>query len=101
MSENIRNGSQTIGTTSLIVVPTLLKGQRTALTIINTSTGGQVITLAWGGPALALQGIVLYPGGSWSESREATFTPSIEQVWAISSAITGTIAIHERIEVRD
>ena len=100
MAENIRNGKQTIGTTSLEVVPTLLRGQRTALTIINTSLTGQIITLNWGGQATALQGIVLYSGGSWSESRDAFFKPSIESVWAISSAIGGTIAIHERIETQ-
>jgi len=98
MVEHIRNSSQTIGTTSLEVVPTLLKGQRTALTIINTSASGQIISLTWGGEAIALQGIVLYAGGSWSESREAVFIPSTEAVWGVSSASGGTIAIHERVE---
>lgn len=100
MVENIRNGKQTIGTTSLEVVPTLMQGQRTALTIINTSTGGQIVTLNWGGEARALEGIVLYPGGSWSESRDAFFKPSIETVWGISSAASATIAIHERVETQ-
>ena len=100
MSENIRNEALTIGTTSLKVVPTLMKGQRTALTIINTSTSGQIITLNWGGAAISLNGIVLYPGGSWSESRDAFFKPSIETVWGISSASGGTIAIHERVETQ-
>ena len=98
MVENIRNSAQVIGTTSLVVVPTLLAGQRTALTIINTSTGGQTISLTWGGVAIAGEGIVLYPGGSWSESRESVFTPSIKQVWAVASAASGTISIHERVE---
>lgn len=98
MTEHIRNSAQTIGTTSLVVIPTLMKGQRTALTIINTSAAGQIISITWGGEAKALEGIVLYPGGSWSESRDVVFTPSTEQVWAISSVAGGTIAIHERIE---
>jgi len=98
MAENIRNGALTIGTTSIEIIPPLLRGQRTALTIINTSLSGQIITLNWGGAAQPLQGIVLYSGGSWSESRDAFFKPSIETVWGISSAAGGTIAIHERVE---
>lgn len=98
MSENIRNAVQTIGTTSTQVLPRLMSGQRTALTIINTSSSGQIVSLNWGGAAEAGRGIVLYAGGSWSESKDAVFKPSIEEVWAIASASSATIAIHERVE---
>ena len=98
MGEIIRNGVQTIGTTTTRVVPKLMRGQRTALTVINTSSSGQIITLNWGGEATAGKGIVLYPGGSWSESRDAVFIPSVEEVWAVASAASATIAVHERIE---
>lgn len=98
MGEIIRNGAQTIGATAVKVVPKLMRGQRTALTIINTSSSGQIITLNWGGEATAGRGIVLYAGGSWSESRDAVFVPSIEEIWAIASAASATIAVHERIE---
>ncbi|GAJ01767.1 unnamed protein product [marine sediment metagenome] len=97
MTELIRNGALTVGTTSLQAVPPLVEGQRTALTIINTSTSGQIMTITWGGEGTPLTGIVLYAGGSWSESRDAVFMPSNEPVWVVSSAIGGTIAIHERI----
>jgi hypothetical protein len=98
MGENIRNSAKTIGTTALVVVPTLIAGQRSALVIVNTSTGGQAITLSWGTQTIALSGIVLYPGGSWSESEDNKFIPSKEQVWAVSSAASGTIAVHERVK---
>lgn len=99
MGENIRNGVQTIGTTALIVLPPLLRGQRTLLAITNTSTAGQNISLGWGGTAVAGSSIVLYPGGSWSESQDSHFVPSIDQVWAVATAAGATIAIHERIKV--
>ena len=98
MGENIRNGTQTIGTTAVIVVPPLMRGQRTALTIINTSTAGQTISRSLGEEAVAGNSIVLYPGGSWSESRDSVFVPSNERVWAIASAAAATIAIHERVK---
>ena len=98
MVEHVRNSAQTIGATALIVVPTLEVGKRNAISIINTSTGGQIITLSWGVEAQAGKGIVLFTGGSWSESRDNVFTPSTEQIWAISSAAAGTLAIHDRIE---
>lgn len=98
MGENIRNATQTIGTTAAIILPTLQKGQRTALTIINTSTAGQVISLSWGPEAIAGSGIVLYPGGSWSESRDSVFVPNNEMVWGIASAAAATIAVHERVK---
>lgn len=100
MSENIRQTVQTIGTTSTIILPTLMQGQRTALTITNTSTSGQTISLNWGGAATAGQGIILYPGGSWYESRDPTFRPSVKDLWGIASAAAATIAIHERVETR-
>lgn len=99
MGESIRNEMQTIGTTAAIIAPTLQRGQRTALTIINTSTSGQTISLSWGPAAIAGRSVVIYPGGSWSESQDSHFIPSIEMVWAIASAAGGTIAIHERVKV--
>ena len=96
--DNIRNASATIGTTPVIVANLLQSGQRTALTFINTSTGGQTITLQWGtqGTSTAA-GIVLYPAGSWSESYDGFFIPSNLDVWGVASAAGGTLAIQERV----
>lgn len=98
MVEAIRNTALTIGTTNVSVAPQLFEGQRKAIVITNTSTGGQAITISWGQNAAAGQGIVLYPAGSWSESLDSAFVPSNLGIFAISSAAAGTIAIHERVE---
>ncbi len=97
MGENILNGAKTIGTTAIVISPALMVGQRTALTIINTSTSGQNISISWGATAEALVGVTLYPGGSWSESRDSFFMPSNAQIWGISSGAGGTITHHERV----
>lgn len=102
MSEDIiRNAAVAVGTSAVQVAPQLVSGQRTALTFINTSTGGQIITIQWGQQGTATgQGIVLYPAGSWSESYDGYFTPSNLDVWAVGSAASGTLAIQERVSTR-
>jgi len=97
MKENIRNASVTVGTTSILVSPSVLDDERRVIVIVNTSTGGQIVSLSWGQEAAALKGIVLTPNGSWSESIDTAFTPNPSQVYAIASAAGGTIAVHERI----
>jgi hypothetical protein len=96
VEENIRDSALTIGTTPLLISIEKLPGTRTALAITNTSAGGQVLSLSWGKTATALNGIVLYPGGSWSESVDQRFTPSNKEIWIVSSAAGGTAAQHER-----
>ena len=98
MEELIRNETQTIGTTAVIVAESVMPPNiRRAIVFTNVSTAGQVITLSWGKEATAGAGITLYPAGSWSETLDARFTPSQERIWAIADAITGTLAIHERL----
>lgn len=96
-NERMRNASASVGTTAVIVSPKLQYGQRKAIVITNTSTGGQIITLSWENQAQSNIGVVLYPAGSWSESLDSAFVPSNTEIWAISSAASGTIAIHERV----
>jgi len=95
----IRNSSQTIGTTQEAVTLQVRDKQRELITFVNTSTGGQIITLSLGQEAAAGAGIVLYPaGGSWSEAIDATFIPSELKWYAVSSAAGAILAIHERIK---
>lgn len=98
MVENIANKAVSVGTTPVIAVPTLERGKRSSISLINTSTGGQIITLSWGLESTPGSGIVLFAGGSWSESRDTVFTPSTEQIWAVASASGGTLAVHDRVE---
>lgn len=94
--ELIINKSETITTTASKISETCFQ-QRTFISIINTSTGGQTINVAIGEEAVAGSGIQLYPGGYYTESIEAGFKPTNKLITAISSAAGGTLAIQERI----
>jgi len=97
MSERVRNVSLSVGTSSVVVSPSLEEGQRRVLVLTNTSTAGQIISVSWGQEASAGIGVVLTPYGSWSESVEGTFVPHNAQIYAVSSGASGTLSIHERI----
>lgn len=97
MKENVRNATVAVGTTSVIVAPPVLENQRRVFVATNTSTGGQTITLSWGQEAVAGSGIVLTPNGSWSESVDSAFIPNNQQIYAVASAASGTLAVHERV----
>jgi len=99
--DRIRNASIAVGTTGVLVAPQLYEGQRTSLVLTNTSTGGQIITIQTGEQAqTAGAGIILYPGGSWSESIDSSFIPSNLEFWAIASAADGILAIQERVSTK-
>lgn len=100
MDRDERDVSVTVDTSSLEVAPDLAGGSARRVTIIvtNISTGGQVISLAKNKAAQANKGAVLYPGGSWSQSRSDDFQPTQTQINAISSAAGGIVAVSESIE---
>lgn len=96
--DTIRNGSVSVGTTAVLLSPYLADRLRKALVITNTSTAAQIIYLSWGSPAIVGQGIPLVSAGSsWTESIDSAYVPSVQDIWAISSAAGGTISIQERI----
>lgn len=74
-------------------------GIRRSIIIINTSTGGQTITIAIDSPAVANQGIVLSAGGLWSDNADGGYLPTQKQITAISSAAGGLLSIQERVIV--
>jgi len=93
-----RNTSQTIGTTpSVISYEQTPPAIRKVIFVVNTSTGGQKISLGINSDAVSGQGIVLAPGGYYQESIDAGFLPTQYQISAVSDLAAGTIAIHERI----
>ena len=98
MVEQTRNVSIAVGTSSVQVSPPLIRGQRIVFVATNTSTGGQIITLSWGGEAVAGAGVVLNAGSSWSESIEGTFTPNEQEIQAVASGAGGTLSVHERVK---
>lgn len=97
MVEKMRNSSVAVGTSNVIVAPALQPSERRVLVITNTSTGGQNITISFGSDAIAGAGIFLTPNSTWSESVDSGFIPSHLPIFAISSAVSGTLAVHERV----
>lgn len=92
-----RNAKATIGTSSVRIAEECFQ-ERTFISVINTSTGGQIISIGVGEEASPLAGIVLYPGGSWNENKsDSSDRITNEALNAISSAAGGTIAIRETI----
>lgn len=94
-----RNGSQTIGTDAAVVSKKQGENNtiRSNISIINTSTGGQVISISIGAEAVAGSGIPLSPGGVYQDNRDGNYLPTQEVITAISNLAGGTIAIQERL----
>jgi len=93
-----RNEQATIGTSASVisVEKDNANVKRKSIIVINTSTGGQVITIAIDAPAVAGAGIVLSVGGSWQDSQDGGYLPTQKQITAISSAAGGLLSIQER-----
>ena len=100
MPEVNRDTSATIGTSSVIVAEDLWENDRVEITLTNISSGGQVISIAIDGEAVANTGKVLSPGGFYAASEGDGFKPTKKRISAISSAAGGILAISERIRVR-
>ena len=97
--ENIpRDVVVAVGTTSTELSTQIGDHQRKVIVITNISTGGQVISLAFGKEAVAGYGIVLYPTGAWAESIDSAFIPTNLRITAVASAAAGSVTIHERVD---
>lgn len=97
--EDQRNASVSVGTASTLLAEEQYGQQRrTLISITNTSTAGQIITLSFDKEAVAGQGIPIYPSGAWSEAEDAVFKPCQKRIFAISDAANGTVAIQERVK---
>jgi hypothetical protein len=94
-----RNTALTIGTTQVIVSPRIPEATRKVLVLTNVSTGTQRISIGINAAAVDSTSITLYPGDSWVESIDAAFTPTTDEITAVASAASATLAIHERIDV--
>lgn len=94
-----RDESVTVGTSSTELSPSIEgTDKRSMIIITNISTGGQIVDLAFGKPAVAGKGIRLYPTGSWFEVEDQNFSPTNKAINCISSAAGATIEVHERTE---
>lgn len=92
-----RNATLVVGTSPVVACRNISQGQKTVIVLTNVSTAAQVISLSFGGQAVAGSSVVLYVGSSWVESIESAFTPTNDMITAIASAANGTLAVHERI----
>lgn len=102
VTEINRNMDITVGTSVVIVSEEVRYPQqeRKLFTLINNSTGGQVITVAIGDQATTNKGIVLSPGGYYQESHDAGFTPTQTHITAVSDLAGGSLSVQERLIVR-
>ena len=99
MSELNINKSVTIDALQVISVERNNgNGTRKAFLIQNTSLLGEKISVSIGAEAVLGAGIVLSPGGVWSDTADSGYLPTQQQITAIASAITATLAIQERVE---
>ena len=100
--ELIRNSTLTIGTSAVVVSEEQYQGnaERSVILIINTSTGGQKITIAPDDEATSGIGIVLGAGGFYQDSKDSGYIPTQTRISAISDIAGGTISIHERVIVK-
>lgn len=73
------------------------QAQRIFFSIVNTSTGGETVSIAFNEEAVSGSGIQLSPGGSYSESSDGINNATNAQINAVGSAATATIAYSERI----
>jgi len=93
-----RNESATIGTDATVI--SIEKDnsnfRRKSISIINTSTGGQIVSIAIGMTATNGTGIPIGPGGNWQDSEEGNYIPTQREITAISDLAGATIAIQER-----
>lgn len=98
-NEIIRNAVISVGTSPTLITNQLSDDAEFALrTYVNSSTGGQIITLAFDQDSVtALAGEVLYPAGTHSESNDSIFRTTKSRLYAISSAASGSLSISERI----
>jgi len=98
MREFNRNEQVTVNATASVVSVEKgnNNGQRQSIILINTSAGGQVITIAIDTEAVVNKGIVLQAGGVWQDSKDGGYIPTQKQITAISSAAGGLLSIQER-----
>ena len=97
MQINSSDRSITVDTTTVVISEEKKNAERTNITFVNTSTGGQKITVSTSGDAVSGAGLVLYAGGS-NEKQKTSNLPIIQsRITAISDLAGGTLAVHEEV----
>ena len=97
MQINSSDRSATIGTDTVVISEVKQTAERVNITLVNTSTGGQVITVSTSGDAVAGAGLVIYAGGSIERQKTSNLPIIQSRITAIASAVGGTLAVHEEV----
>lgn len=99
MQELNRNVSVAVGTDNVELSgeKNTLVTYRKFISIVNTSTAGQIISISVADEGANSAGIPLSVGGLYLESEDAGFKPTNRRICAVSSAAAGSVAISERI----
>jgi len=94
------NDLVTVDTTAVVISVEKANANtvRKSIIVINSSAGGQVVTLGIDKEAVANYGIVLSPGGYWSDSAEGGYYPTQKQITAIADIAGAKLSIQERTE---
>ena len=92
-----RNEKLAIGTDTVVVSIEKQKTIRRSIILTNTSTGGQVLTLAIDEEATANEGIVLSVGGTWSDNAEGGYQPTQKIIQMVSNLAGAQVSIQERL----
>lgn len=93
--EKNRNELIPIGTSSTKVSESKEVDKRTSLTIINSSTGTERITISVDKEAVDLNGRVIYPGGQWQISTDSLRYPTQRAVFCVCDQASGQISFSE------
>lgn len=96
-----RNESITVGTTAVVasVEKDNSNFRRKSISIINTSTAGQKVTVAIGAEAVSGAGVPLGVGGNFQDSEDGGYKPTQRQITIIADGAGATVAIQERTGV--
>jgi len=91
LNEPVRNETATIGATS-----TLLSSAKRRKEIYITNTGATNLSISIGTQAVAGSGVLIGPFGYWFSVVGPEYRPPEHDIYVISSAAGGTLAIYER-----
>lgn len=97
MQINSSDRSETIGTSVVVISDEKRNAERVNITLVNTSTSGQVITISTSGDAVAGAGLVIYAGGSIERQKTSNLPIIQSRITAIASASGATLAVHEEV----
>lgn len=97
MKINSSNKKATISTTSMAISEQKVNQPRVRLTIVNTSTASEVVSIAIDDEAVLYAGYTLYAGGNVNLEAVNGIPLNQGRVTAIASAGTATISIYEEV----